>query len=181
MKRTWNLWNHQRHLALSLPLNQIIMKNSLINRLPLLKVLTVVSFLIVYIPGEKISVFMFMSLILSPFFVLTGVGAPGMIFPGLHPLLAIPIDVLTFSYTFYSIYNLLRRRSFDNMRRTYYIQNLFNILIFYVWVIRSVINPNNNIFSLATVAVFFVISMVTIYSILSMRVNTSESALMERN
>ena len=157
------------------------MKNLLINHLPLLKVLTVVSFLIVYIPGEKISVFMFMSLILSPFFVLTGVGAPGMIFPGLHPLVAIPIDILTFSYTFYSIYNLLRRRSFGNTHRTYYIQNLFNILIFYIWVIRSVINSNNNIFSLATVAIFFIISMLTIYSILSTRINTSESTLIEQN
>lgn len=150
------------------------MKNYLIRHLPLLKMLTAISFLLVYVPGEKIGAFLIMTLPISPVFILTGVAAPGILFPNLNPLLSIPMDLLILCFTFFSIYSLIWRRKYGNIDRSINRQHLFNILVFYLWVIKSVINPYNNAFSVATVLFFIVISLITISTVVTMLARVSK-------
>ncbi len=141
-------------------------QKSLTKYLPLFKVLTVIAFLFVCIPGEKISVFMFVILLLAPFDIINGLGSRSILFTGLDPLVSIPLDLIAFVFTLFSIYNLIWRRNPGGDQKKASLLHLFNVLIFYPWVVMSMINPYNDTFSLITVGIFVGISAITMVAIL---------------
>lgn len=141
------------------------MKKYFNNQLPLLKLLTAISFLLIYAAGEKLGAFMFMLLIMYPLLIADGSG--DLLSLNLNPAATIFIDIIFLGLTYISIYYLMRsgiKKINDRMNDRLCI---LSILILYIFVYKIFLSPNNSAFSLIMVGIFMFLSLLTILVLLS--------------
>jgi hypothetical protein len=127
-------------------------------KLPLLKLLSVIFFLLMYAEGDKLGAFIFMMLIIYPFLI--GQGSPDLLSLNLNRALTLPIDLVIFGMTYFSIYHLIKSRKINDRKSDKWC--LFNIIIFYIYVFKIFMSPVHSVFSLVTIGLFMFISLLTI-------------------
>lgn len=136
------------------------MKNYLNSRLPLLKILTGISFLLIYASGDKFGAFVFMILLMYP--ILIADGSSNFFSLSTSPFLAILIDMAFFLAIYLSVYSLLRAGFKKISNRSNDKVCLISIFIMYVYVYKILVHSYESGFSMATLAIFVLLSLITL-------------------
>lgn len=145
------------------------MKTLLESKLSLLKLATVISYLLIYTSGEKYGMFLFMILILYPFLMIDG--SSNIFSLNLPQPLIVLTDTLFLLFTYIFIFIFFRSRSNSNQSNKNRIACILGILYFYIEIIRILYTSQKSIFSLITIGVFIVISITTLTTLLISKPN----------
>lgn len=138
------------------------MKDYLIHHSNLLRILTGISFLLIYIPGDTIAAFVIMALILYP--ILIADGSSNMCNLNINPALTIFIDLVLVMMLYASVIYLIRsgvkkvnsKRS-DNLC-------IISVLILYIYVAKIFMSQDQTTFSLITIGVFIFFSLFLVFA-----------------
>lgn len=148
------------------------MINYLNNKPQLFTLLTVISFLLVYVSGEKTGAFVFMLLIMYPLLIADGSFS---ILPfNLNPFLAISIDIFFLILLYGTIYCLIRSSGRSGYQRIHDKYRLFSLLILYVFVGNIFHSSINDGFSTVTIVVFLLLSFITLLIVISRLMNNKQ-------
>lgn len=129
-----------------------------------LKLVTVISFLLIYAAGDKFGVFTFMMLMLYPFVIADGstnlfsldLPAPAIILVDFSYLLA------TYFFVIYIMRSAIRRKN----DRSANMLTICGIIIFYIYPVKVLLTSDNSSFSIITIILFFLTSLATLGTIL---------------
>lgn len=127
----------------------------------LFKILTALSFLLLYIPGDTISAFLFMMLIILPFLIKEDV--TGILDITQHRSLNITINLLLVAIMYWSVFYLLRSgiRRLDTKISA--ILCCLSIIICSSYAIFIYSVKQQTLFSIFTMVIFAICSFITIY------------------
>lgn len=146
------------------------MKDSLTKKQPLLCLLSAIGFLLIYISGDKISVFNFM---LIPSYLLMIInGQTGILGLNIHPAFNLLLDVFILVGLIYALYILFKagtRGKYISKSRA--ISALIILMGFGVFQTFKVILTIPTILTLAT---FFILAIITLLTLISEKVSKQE-------
>lgn len=136
------------------------MKLYLEHRLSTLKILTVISFLLVYGSGDKFGMMMGLMLFIYPLLIMDGAG--NIFNLDLQPLGIMFIDTFFIFATYWSLYYLIRSgiKGVDSAVNSNFC--ILAILILTIGPIKVLVTSSNSIFSLLTVIIFGSLAIATV-------------------
>lgn len=138
-----------------------IMLNYLNNRTQLFTLLTVISFLFVYVSGEKIGTFVFMLLLMYP--LLIADGSFGILSLNINHFSAIFIDVLFLILIYSSIYCLIRSSIKSRYNKIPDKYKFLSLLTLYLFIGKIISSSVMDVFSLITISTFLFFSIITLF------------------
>lgn len=148
------------------------MFNYLDNNKNVFKIFTVISFLLIYASGDKMGVFTFMMLIMYPFIIADG--STNLFALNLPSFLVVLIDFAYLAATYFFVYYILRSGIKKNNSTISKQLTICGIVIFYIYLIKVLLTSENTNFSIITIMLFVLISLITIVSILINRTSIKD-------
>ncbi len=136
------------------------MKNYLNSRLPLLKILTGISFLLIYASGDKFGVFIFILLFVYPVLIVDG--SSSFFSLSTSPFLVILTNMAFLLAIYLSVYSLLRAGFKKISNRSNDKVCLISIVILYVYVYKILAHSYESGFSMVTLVIFMLLSLITL-------------------